>query len=415
MSECPSSASGQLVERLLIFYGHFKYITSFIDQYDQEAMNTCSLIVPYQILPTPASDVLFTFDKHVKPIWKSVIGGDNDAFLFTISDKLMLFNMQKVADSGEIKIEGLHDAAIKSLIVYWDELPDETCTLKEIDGGFITASSSCLWSYSHQDQLHFKKDFASMQIASVRLISEDHVCVSFEGMSYVDVYNLFSGDLAERRQLKDKVKFMVVSGEDADKKVLKRAYLNNLILVIAFEMGSISVFKVKLDNKVIELSIAVELPDLSFNCTALRWNSKNTEEEILISTEDGSVLRLVPNTEESSVWGVCLKSPADSKQVGLRSIDDFRDDQFIGVGLNGHVYFGNRYLCEIKGSFQHAILISSINGLVKVAAFSKGTIHYYLINTNVDEQGYYQLLKLSEVDIHFDDVTYLFQKGECFT
>ncbi len=37
-----------------------------------------------------------------------------------------------------------------------------------------------------------------------------------------------------------------------------------------------------------------------------------------------------------------------------------------------------------------------------------------MIDTTVDEQGYYQLLKLSEADIHFDDVTYIFQKGERF-
>ena len=94
-------------------------------------MNTCSLIVPYQMLPTPAFDVLFTFDKHVKPVWKSVIGGFSDSFLFTISDKLLLFNMSNVADSGEIKIEGIHDASIKHLIVYWNNEPENNAMLKE--------------------------------------------------------------------------------------------------------------------------------------------------------------------------------------------------------------------------------------------------------------------------------------------
>ena len=49
----------------------------------------------------------------------------------------------------------------------------------------------------------------------------------------------------ERRQLKDKVKFMVVSGEDADKIMLNK----DVFLVITFEMGSISVFRFKVDNK----------------------------------------------------------------------------------------------------------------------------------------------------------------------
>ncbi len=419
MSECPSSASGKLAERLLVFYGRFKYITAFIDQYDQEAMNTCSLIVPYQMLPTPASDVLFTFDKHVKPIWKSVIGGDNDSFLFTISDKLLLFNMENLVDSGEIKIEGIHNAAIKNLIVYWDQEPGEECTLKDIDGGFITASSSCLWSYSCQNQLHFKKDFESVQIASVRLISEEHVCVSFEGMSYVDVYNFFSGDLAERRQLKDNIKFMVVSGDDADKKVLSKGRLKNLLLVIAFEMGSISVLRLKVDDRMVELSFVVELPGLSFDCTALSWNSV-IGGSLYIATEDGSVfsVKLTLDREDfkdEPVNVTCLKPIADSNEAGLMIIEYVKSDKLIGIGMNGHVYFANETnLYEIKGSFQSVHLISHVNGIVKVAAFSKGTIHYYMIDTTVDEQGYYQLLKLSEADIHFDDVTYIFQKGERF-
>jgi hypothetical protein len=417
MSECPSSASGKLAERLLVFYGRFKYITAFIDQYDHEAMNTCSLIVPYQMLPTPAFDVLFTFDKHVKPVWKSVIGGFSDSFLFTISDKLLLFNMENLVESGEIKIEGILNAAIKNLIVYWDQEPGEECTLKDIDGGFITASSSCLWSYSCQNLLHFKKDFESVQIASVRLISEEHVCVSFEGMSYVDVYNFFSGDLAERRQLKDNIKFMVVSGDDADKKVLNKEELKNLILVIAFEMGSISVLRLKIDNRMVELSVVVELPGLSFDCTALSWNSI-TGDLVYIATEDGSVLQLTLDREDfkdEPVNVTYLKPIADSNEAGLRTIEYAGyDDILIGIGMNGHVYFANdKNLYEIKGLFQSVQLISYINEMIKVAVFSKGAIHYYMIDTTVDEQGYYQLLKLSEANIHFDDVTCLFQKSEC--
>jgi len=347
------------------------------------------------------------------------MGGNNDSFLFTISDKLLLFNMETLVESGEIKIEGIHDATIKHLVVYWDQRPDEACALKEVNGGFITASSSCLWSYSYQNQLHFKKDFGSVQIASVRLISDEHVCVSFEGVSYVDVYSLFSGDLAERRQFKDKVKFMVVSGEDADKKVLNKEELKNLLLLIAFEMGSISVFRVKVDNRMIELSIVVELPGLSFDCTALSWNSI-TGDLVYIATEDGSVLQLVLDRDDfkdNPVIGVCLKPIADSNQVGLRTVEYAGYNMLIGIGLNGHVYFANdKNLYEIKGSFQSVQLISHINDMdsciFKVAAFSKGTIHYYMINTSVYEQGYYKLLKLSEANIHFDDVTYIFKKGE---
>jgi len=414
MSECPSSASAHLVKRLLIFYGRYKYLTEFIDQYDQEAMDECSLIVPYQMLPTPASDVLFTFDKHVKPIYKSVIGGDNDSYLFTISDKILLFNMNRVAECGEIKIEGIHNAPIKQLIVYWNKEPkDNIAGIKEIDGGFITATSNCLWSYSFQNHVYFKINFQDVKISVFRLISAEHLCVSYEGMNYVDIYNLFSGNLVERRKLKEKIKFMVMANKDADNKVLLTTNLESIFLVIAFEMGLISLYRVKLENKIIEMSVYIEFPALSFECTALSWD--NINRFIVIATEDGSVLTLDTDWfEDYPGKGLYLKQINDSKQVSMMSIciNEYGiESLLIGIGSNGHIYIFFKNLYEIKGSFQHALVISIIKNLIKIAAFSKGTIHYFIINTKIDEQGYYQILKQSEVDIHFDEVTYFFKKG----
>ncbi len=119
-----------------------------------------------------------------------------------------------------------------------------------------------------------------------------------------------SGEIKiERSQMKDKVKFMVVSGEDADKRLLNK----DVFLVIAFEKGSISVFRSKVDNKSIELSIVVKLPYLSFDCSFPRWNSAT--EDVFISTEGGSVLGLVLNSK-IIVSGICLKSTVDSNPVG---------------------------------------------------------------------------------------------------
>ena len=85
------------------------------------------------------------------------------------------------------------------------------------------------------------------------------------------------------------------------------------------------------------------------------------------------------------------------------------------IGSNGHVYLSvgvSGWLFEIKGSFQKAVILSTFDDVIKVAAFSRGTIFYYIIKRDGKNDGFYQLLKISDMDIHLDDVTFVYQKGK---
>lgn len=115
------SSVGQFLSRSFIFYGFNKFLTILADQYDQESFKLCALIVPYQFLPAPGSDIIFTYDKHIKPITCTCIGGDRDGMVFTLSDKIFLFNITSIdTKSAPILIEKI-DEDFKYLIVYSNE------------------------------------------------------------------------------------------------------------------------------------------------------------------------------------------------------------------------------------------------------------------------------------------------------
>jgi len=67
--------------------------------------------VPCQQLPEPGSAVIFTFDRHQKPIRCSAIGGKNDSYVFTLSDKLNFLNINEVCNrtDNDIHIEKIPD------------------------------------------------------------------------------------------------------------------------------------------------------------------------------------------------------------------------------------------------------------------------------------------------------------------
>ena len=128
------SAVGQFLSRSFVFYGHNKYLTMLADQYDKESLDLCALVVPYQFLPEPGSDILFAYDKHVKPITCTTIGGDRDGLVFTLSDRLFLFNITSIGTkSNPIEMEKINEE-FKLLIVYSDE--DNNFNTEKVNSAF---------------------------------------------------------------------------------------------------------------------------------------------------------------------------------------------------------------------------------------------------------------------------------------
>ena len=105
MSDYPSSVICQVIMRCLKYRGFSKYFTKFFDSYDRISYRDCSLIVPYQLCESPGGNVVFQLDKHDRPITSVCTGGGaEDAFLFTLSNKMLAYNMAAFCDMGEIKM-----------------------------------------------------------------------------------------------------------------------------------------------------------------------------------------------------------------------------------------------------------------------------------------------------------------------
>ena len=249
IKQAPFSAGTIILESLILFKNHFNYVESFLEQYDQHSYKTCSLIVPYQFLPPPGSDnFLFQYDFYNQPIYKCVIGSDNDENLFILmADRLALFNMSSLWNSGSILIEKSNDP-ILFLALYLDESEEkksgkENVELKDHEGGFMIANKHTLWSYSFQGLKVLKKVYHDHEITNVSSINETFVLVSFKEKNYLDIYDWKKGSLALRKVFDQKIMFAVTNSDK--QRIFDYPSEKEYKISIGFESGSIETYRLK--------------------------------------------------------------------------------------------------------------------------------------------------------------------------
>ena len=183
MSDYPSSSISQVISRSLNYYNYLPRFTQFFKYYDKYSYVDCSLIVPYQFLASPGSDILFQLDKHRKPIVAAAVGGiSEDPFVFTLSDKVFLYNMGTLSDMGEVQLKPT-DSDYTMLITYFNEKinPFKTTAIKNISGGFLVANEHNLLSYSYDSTILAHKKFDQDEsIRDMFLITSNHVAVGLK-------------------------------------------------------------------------------------------------------------------------------------------------------------------------------------------------------------------------------------------
>lgn len=142
-----------------------------IDEYDREMMKLSSLVLTNQFLPPPGNELIFQFDKHTLPITHGAIGADNDSLVFSLSNKLMLFNMGSVQELGSIELKKSDPkSSYEFLLIYIDEEPTEL-QMKDLSGGFVVATRNEICSYGFDSVLHFAKNFGSSRsILDIHLV-----------------------------------------------------------------------------------------------------------------------------------------------------------------------------------------------------------------------------------------------------
>ena len=441
MVECPLSACSQVLSRTLIFYGHLKYLTSMVDQYDADSMRNCALITAYQIFSPPAADLIFSFEGHIKPITAAVIGGDNDSHVFSLSDKVILFNMNTASNQGQMKLPTTNSPFLMFVVYFNQDTSDDQQTLKDINGGFIAASTKEIVSYSFQNNLYFHKIFSEDDetIKDISLLSSNHFMVTFNEKNYLNIYNIFTGELVIHQVFDKRI---TLTNTDLNKCGIQFfTVIKSVFVIVALEHGEIKafnslinndrknmIFEKKTDNQ-IRLDLILEIPACGYDCYSIKF----CLEQLVLTLADGSLIDLyLEKNGQTEVLNYCRPNMAASEHVKFQLIVAKSDSSFkshilyVLIGSNGHVYIlfidsalptetvqSRQYFIEIPGSFDNATVISRSDDNLKLTTFNKGLIVYYLIKLNHGNNTY-SYVRFTEVQAHFDQVSFFFQKGLFF-
>ena len=171
-----------------------------------------------------------------------------------MADRLALFNMSSLWNSGSILIEKSNDP-ILFLALYLDESEEkksgkENVELKDHEGGFMIANKHTLWSYSFQGLKVLKKVYHDLEITNVSSINETFVLVSFKEKNYLDIYDWKKGSLALRKVFDQKIMFAVTNSDK--QRIFDYPSEKEYKISIGFESGSIETYRLnekKMEDK----------------------------------------------------------------------------------------------------------------------------------------------------------------------
>ena len=418
----PDSTSLQLTSRSLVFYGHFNYFTRLIDQSDANSSISCALIAPYQFMPPPGSDLIFTLEKHFKPIVCTSIGGSNDSYVFTLSDKVVAFNMSNLTDLANFKLE-YTDKELCHMVVYsLEDLSEENILLKDFKGGFIVSSDDEILSYSFELTLLFKKKLTNELIKDIFIINSINFLVSFQDKKYFDVYNLTTGELVLREHFDKTIQFLAVNTHH--ELINITTYLANVPVFIAvvFESTEMKIFEVKgkkeatnIDESNFTIKLTYNVPAAGFDCYSIKFDQliKLYEfENLVLTLNDGSIVRIsftffdLATVEDFSMTkNITFIKPLVKKELKFR-IGHNLNEKFGFIGSNNYGYLlENETLFEIPGTFDKITILDEKSLLL----FDNGTIKKYYFMANLKEKNY-KMAQLMQIDAHCDKINFCFVK-----
>ena len=360
-------------------------------------------------------------DKHVHPVHAAAIGYDNDRFVFSMSDKLILFDMEKLDVLGEINLVKTDDP-YKKLITYFSNDPEgsnsseENLQLKNMLGGFVIANQNSVISYGFDSSIYFHTTFENKVVHDLALISTNHIIVQFEKETNLYVFNIKNG----KHVLTETFEFCI-------EEIFCNTYKNYINMLDYFKDGKILVgvlessmnfklFEVCQEEGNIKLNKLIEIPSPGFKIESFRFcKSKDayrfeSASYFSLSFSDGSLaifsltsemIYFKPNVKERIKFKILEFAPSyafnsilllgSNKYVYLLRVDDVKQSKMI----------------EIPGNFDNAYML----GEYKVACCKKGIIFIYLI---IDSKTGYSCVNKNQINAHYDDITFGFVKDLMF-
>ncbi len=407
MKDHPESAGIQICSRLLIFYGELKYITSFVDQVDKSFSS--SLIVPYQFLNPPGSDVVFSLEKHFSSIITAAIGGDDDNVVFTLSnDKLVIFSMSLVQEMENFKLDKLKNEPCFLIVYSHKEIDRDIKVMKDMTGGFIIASCDEILSYSFEMNLFYRKCFTDEIISNVFIVSDSEFMVSYKNRKYFDIYDVNEDKLVIRKSF-DKIIHFVVANTLQKFITLTRNFKNQRSLhivkvAVVFESTEIRIFEVRKHEREIRFELKSHLPPAGFDSYSVFYGNIEINVSILfLSLKDGSIILV--STEYEYEFFKPLKKEVMFTFKGFYLSYENKAVVLL-IGSDNHIYFyDDNNFFEIPGNFDDATIYKKNT----ILAFSNGIINTFQFNFKKDAKDY-SIIQLRKYDVHFDKISFYFIK-----
>ena len=307
MNDFPDSAAIQLFSRTLIFNGFLPNLSEYFSQSDKNSSKHCSLIVPYQYLPPPGMNSVFSLEKHTKPIYHTSIGYKS-SIIFTLSNKLHGFNLSGFKTVGEIDLPPLNNSEnYKEAIIYIPSVNHKKIeNLKLIDGVAVVFSDFSICSKNFDLTLNFVKVFDNAKINRVFIISPNHILVFFDEEKYFEVYNFYNGEMILNQNYDRVIKFMQT--DQKPKSNYEDEYFESILnLAAILDNSEIHFYQIKNEIKRQDKhgNEVVILDNFSFNvpgidCVSCQIVHNNEEDAsyhmfrsfFFLSFKDGSMLYL---------------------------------------------------------------------------------------------------------------------------
>jgi hypothetical protein len=410
VKQYPESAGLQFVSRMLIFYESSKYLTKFIQQYDEESAINCALIVPYQLTQVPGNDTVLSMEKHVKPIKCLSLGGYDMGVVFSLSDKLnfMHFNSSLSFESDFILKPTEYE--FEHLIVYVEEYVPLDEALKDFRGGFIVAAKNEIISYSFEMSIHFNKVFQNGEyILYLLLIGKDNLLVCLN--TSIDVYDLTTGELKQRKYFDKQIKLMSSNFIKEDIIVIGRDLNGSkpILVLVIFESTEINIFVV---TENLNLNLIYTIPSTGYECDSLLYSANSEYLQINyfnLALNTGLLINIVAKPDYTSKTRDKQVYISNKKLFKLNLKNDkikltikFADqNNILLLDSNGcfHLIFDNRKSIKIDGDYDNGSIIG--NG--KLLALKQGNIKLFYFE---EKDNLIKIALVRQISIHFDKITF---------
>ena len=413
LTDYPISSLNQILSRLLSIYGYSKYFTKLVDEYDKYTISLNSLVIPYQYLQFPGDDLLFQLERHYYPITCTAIGGDNDSFVFTVSNKLNVLNLQDISDVCNIQIKNGF-IKIDFMIVYFQTKFETNDNFKNIPGGVVLATENELMSYSF-DFMHSSIIYSNEKINNVFITSDTNIIVSFENKTFIEFRDVIKLELKSRHEFGKNIKSILCNTYHERINQTPLFETSKIFLAVLFQSNEMSLYRIDDINFIKIFSVSppgYEIFDFKFN-SSVNYYSFDVQ-FLMISFSDGSLMKL-PIKQTSNEHDLNLEFNyflikfEKENNVSLKIIE-LNNEMSLFLGSNKHVYviidYESLNMMEIEGNFDNAIYITK----QRVGCMSNGHFNLYALVYNQKDSNTFYFVSLFSIEAHYEKITFSFIK-----